>query len=140
MTGPSMAMLIFGASLLALLQFFGVYCHSLIVKSRYCELSEHAREVSGVTARNMRGDQFKRLRQLIALCPEPREDGYPLRAVSTYFGLLGFVRMLLGWVLPAAGKWIESERGGCTYLAAVVLDRRIACSRMLIARQAVPLV
>src|ERR1700681_592387 len=110
MTGPWMAILIFGVSLLALLQFFGFYCHSLIVKSRRYELSEHAREISGVTSRNMRGDQFKRLLQLIALCPEPREDGYPLRAVSTYFGLLGFARMLFNGVLPAAGKWIESER------------------------------
>jgi hypothetical protein len=135
-----MAILIFGVSLLALLQFFAFYCHSLIVKSRGCELSEHAREISGVTARNMRGDQFKRLLQLIALCPEAREDSYPLSAVSAYFGLLGVARTLLSWALPAAGKWIESERGGCSYLAAVVLDGRIACSRMLIARQAVPLV
>jgi hypothetical protein len=140
MTGALSAILIFGASLLALLQFFAFYCHSLVVKSRRYELSEHAREVSGVTARNMRGDQFKRLLQLIALCPEPRDDGYPLGIVSAYFGLLGFAKVLLSWMVPAAGKWIDSELGGCSYLAAVVLDRRIACSRMLIARQAVPLV
>jgi hypothetical protein len=139
MIDASIAILIFGVSILTLLQFFAFYCHSLITKSRRCELSEHAREISGVTSKTVRGDQFKRLLQLIAMCPEPRGDKYQLRAVSTYFGLLGFTRMMLSWAFPAAGKWIESERGGCTYAAAVVLDRRIACSRMLMAQQTVPL-
>ncbi len=133
------ATLIFAVSPLALLQFFVSYCHSLITKSRGFDLSEHAREVSGVTARTVRGDQFKRLLQLIALCPEPGGDGHQLRAMSAYFGMLGFGRALLRRAFPAAAKWIESERDGCTYVAAVVLDRRIAYSRTLIERQAIPL-
>jgi hypothetical protein len=133
------AISIFGVSLLTLLHFFDLYCHSLIAKSRLCELSEYAREISGVTAKTVRGDQFKRLLQLIAMCPEPHGDKYQLRAVSTYFGLLGFTRMMFSRAFPAVGIWIESERGGCTYAAAVVLDRRIACSRMLMAQQTVPL-
>ena len=48
--------------------------------------------------------------------------------------LLGVVRMLLGWAAPAA-QWIEAERGGCAYVAAVALDRRIAYNRMLMAQQ-----
>lgn len=134
------ATLIFAISPLALLQFFAWYCHSLIAKSREHDLSEYAREVSGVNPKTVRGDQFKRLLQLIALCPEPGGDGHQLRAVSTYFGMLGFMRTLLSWAFPAAVKWIESERGGCAYVAAVALDRRIAYSRALISRQAVPLV
>jgi hypothetical protein len=133
------AILIFAISPLTLLQFFVSYCLSLIAESRGYELSEYALEVSGVTPKTVRGDQFKRLLQLIALCPEPGGDTHQLRAVSTYFGMLGFVRILLSWAFPAAAKWIESERGGCTYAVAVVLDRRIAHSRMLMARQAVPL-
>ena len=46
------------------------------------------------------------------------------------------------WPTTYATIWgfVLSPAAELSYLAAVVLDRRIACSRMLIARQAVPLV
>ncbi len=81
------------------------------------------------------GDFFRRLLQLIAVCPEPGGDSGQVRAVSLYFGLLGLVRVLFGWIEPAVAGWIESERSGCAYLAAVMLDRRIAYNRVLMARQ-----
>jgi len=127
--------LIFGISVLTMLQFFVSYCHSLIAESRAYELSEQGREISGVTGRIVRGDQFSRLLQLIAVCPEPGGDSGQVRAVSLYFGLLGLVRVLFGWIEPAVAGWIESERSGCAYLAAVMLDRRIAYNRVLMARQ-----
>jgi hypothetical protein len=136
MIASPMAILICGASLLTLLQFFAWYCHSMIAKSRGYELSAHAREISGVTPKTARSDQFRRLLQLIALCPEPGGDTNQVRAVSTYFRMLGFMRIVLSWAFPVATKWIESERGGCTYLAAVMLDRRITYNRMLMAQQA----
>lgn len=136
MIGPFVATLIFAVSPVALLQFFAWYCHSLIAKSREVGLSENAREISGVTRRTVRGDQFVRLRQLIALCPEPGGDCLKLRAMSIYFGMLGFVRDLLRRI-PAAAKWIELERSGCAYAAAVVLDGRMTYSRTLISRQPV---
>jgi hypothetical protein len=129
------AILIFGISVLTLLQFFVSYCHSLIAESRGYELSEQAREISGITTRSARGDEFERLLQLIALCPEPGGDKNQVRAVSLYFGLLGLVRMLFGWIEPAVSRWIDSERGGCAYVAAVMLDRRIAYNRVLVAQQ-----
>ena len=129
------AILIFGVSVLTLLQFFVSYCHSLIAESRGYELSEQGREISGVTSNSVRDDQFKRVLQLIAICPEPGGDSSQVRAVSLYFGLLGLVRGLFGWIQPAVGRWIESERSGCAYLAAVMLDRRIAYNRVLMARQ-----
>ncbi len=129
------AMLIFGISVLTLLQFFVSYGHSLIAESRAHQLSEQGREISGVNGQSGRGDQFRRLRQLIALCPEPGDDKSQVRAVSLYFGLLGLGRVLFGWIEPAVARWIDSERGGCAYVAAVVLDRRIAYNRVLMARQ-----
>lgn len=129
------AILIFGISVLTLLQFFVSYCHSLIATSRGHEVSEQTREISGITAHSVRGDQFKRVLQLIALCPEPGDDNRQVRAVSLYFELLGLVRMLLGWIEPAAARWIDSERSGCAHVAAVMLDRRIAYNRVLMARQ-----
>jgi len=129
------AILIFVVSALTMLQFFVSYCHSLIAESRAYELSEQGREIAGVTGHSIREDQFTRLLQLIALCPEPGGDSGQVRAVSTYFGMLGLVRTLFGWIEPAVARWIESERGGCAYLAAVMLDRRIAYNRVLMARQ-----
>ncbi len=130
------AALIFVISFVTLLQFFVSYCHSLISASRSHELSEHAREISGITARRtVRGDQFKRLQQLLALCPEPGGDSNQVRALSAYFGMLGLVNTLLSSIAPTATQWIEAERGGCAYVAAVALDRRIAYNRMLMAQQ-----
>jgi hypothetical protein len=129
------AILILGISVLTLLQFFVSYCHSLIAESRGYELSEQGREVTGVTGHTVRGDQFSRLLQLLAICPEPGGEAGQVRAVSLYFGLLGLVRALFGWIEPAVGRWIESERGGCAYVAAVMLDRRIAYNRVLVSRQ-----
>jgi hypothetical protein len=129
------AILIFGISVLTLLQFFVSYCHSLIAMSRGYELSTQGREITGIIGRTVRGDQFRRLLQLIALCPEPGGDAGQVRAVSLYFGLLGLVRVLFGWIEPPVARWIESECSGCAYVAAVMLDRRIAHNRVLMAKQ-----
>jgi hypothetical protein len=132
------AALISCISVLTLLQFFVSYCQSLIAEARGYELSEQAWEVSGITSRIIRGDEFKRLLQLTALCPESGADRARVRAVTVYFSLLDMARLLVGWIIPAMKQWIESERGGCAYAAAVMLDRRIAYSRSLMAHQAGP--
>lgn len=129
------ATLIFVVSFLTLLQFFVSYSRSLIAESRGFELSEHTRVLSGITALTVHGDHFERLLQLIALCPEPGEDRRRVLAVSTYFNLLGLLRLLFSRVIPAAARWVEAERRGCAYVAAVVLDRRIANNRMMLAQQ-----
>ena len=128
--------LIVAISFLTLLQFFVSYCHSLIAESQSHELSEYAREISGVTARSARGDHFQRLLQLLAICPESGDDLHRVRAVTAYYGLLSLVRLLLNWGTPAVSQWIDEERGGCAYVVAVALDRRISYSRMLMAQQA----
>ena len=128
--------LIFAISVMTMLQFFVSYSHSLIAESRGHELSEQAREISRVTARTAAGDQFQRLSELVALCPESGGDGNKLMAVSAYFRLLGLVHRLSQRAVPSVTSWIGAERGGCAYAAAVVLDRRIAYSRMMTAQQA----
>jgi len=129
------AAMIFGISFLTLLQFFVSYSRSLIAESRDHELSEQAREICGLTAKTVAGDQFRRLLALIALCPEPGGDGFQVRVVASYFHLLGLVRILLSRAIPSVAAWIEAERGGCAYAAAVVLDRRIAYNRMIMTQQ-----
>ena len=129
------AAMIFGISFLTLLQFFVSYSRSLIAESRDHELSEQAREICGLTAKTVAGDQFLRLLALIALCPEPGGDSFQVRVVASYFHLLGLVRILLSRAIPSVVSWIEAERGGCAYAAAVVLDRRIAYNRMIMTQQ-----
>jgi Na+-transporting methylmalonyl-CoA/oxaloacetate decarboxylase gamma subunit len=127
--------LIFVLLFLTMLQFFVSYTHSLILESQGHELSERACEICGFTAKPVAGNEFRRLQQLIALCPRLAADGYKIRAVALYFGLLGLTRILLKWLMPSATVWIEKERGGCAYFAAVDLDRRIVYSRMKMAGQ-----
>ena len=129
------AAMIFLISFLTLLQFFVSYSRSLIAESRGIELSEQAREICGVYARRVPADQFQRLLQLIALCPKTAGDGNKVVVVAAYFRLLGLVRQMSERFIPSVATWIEAERGGCAYVAAVVLDRRIAYSRMMMAQQ-----
>lgn len=130
------AAMIFVISLLTLLQFFVSYARSVIAESLGHELSEEARKICGLSSRTVAGEQFRRLQQLIALCPESDGNGFEVRAVTLYFRLLGLVHTLFSRAVPSAAGWIEAERGGCAYVAAVVLDRRIAYNRMMMAQQA----
>lgn len=129
------AALIFVISFLTLLQFFVSYCRSLIVESQSHALSEETREICGLLNETPAGGHFRRLLQLISLCPETDGTGSEVRVVTVYFRLLDIVDVLSRWALPAAARWIEKERSGCAYLAAVVLDRRIAHNRMRMAQQ-----
>jgi hypothetical protein len=130
------AALIFVVSALTLLQFFVSYCRSVIAELKAQELSGEVREICGFNTRALVGDQFQHLSQLIDLCPEAGDGVDNVRAVLLYFHLLGFARILSEWAMPSASLWIEAERGGCAYAAAVVLDRRIAYNRMMVAQQA----
>lgn len=127
--------LIFSISFLTLLQFYISYSRSLIAESQSHLLSPQTREMCGLGADAAVDEQFQRLRQLIALCPESEGDGYKIPVVSIYFRMLGAFQIATRRVLPSAAPWIVAERGGCTYAAAVVLDRRIAYNRMILAQQ-----
>ena len=120
----ALPILIFVLSFLTLLQFFVSYSRTLIAESRIHALSEETREICGLSATAAAGDQFRRLLQLIALCPETGADGFEDQAVTLYFRLLGMVRAFSVLALRSASTWIEAERGGCAYVAAVALDRR----------------
>jgi hypothetical protein len=123
--------LILAISVLALLQFFVTYCHSLITVSRSYPLSEETLQIASISSPIPQHLKFRRLLQLAALCPEQGNDKMQVLAVSAYFRLLGPLRMLCSWIAPAATRWVDSERGGCTYVVAVTLDRRIAGNRVL---------
>jgi len=132
---PMIAALIFVVSILTFLQFFVSYSRSLIAESQTQELSDETREICKITARNPAGDQFQRFLQLIAVCPESGEDSGKVFVVKAYYRLLVLVHAVSRWALPGSSAWIESERSGCAYAVAVVLDRRIAHNRRMMATQ-----
>lgn len=129
------AALIFVISLAALLQFFVLHCRSILAYNRGIQLSEHIREVTGMTGQDVAAGDFKRLVQLVHLCPDRGDDQKQIRVVSLYYALLNFVGRITRPVIPSATQWIENERRGCSYFAAVALDRRISYSRDLFSQQ-----
>lgn len=129
------AALIFVIAIAGFLQFFVSYCRSLIAAYERVDLSEQAREVTGISNRHVSGQDFGRLLQLVRMCPEPGDDSREIGAVRTYFKLLTLARSVAGKIAPALELRMERERGSCAYFAAVALDRRIAHSRRLMAEQ-----
>ena len=127
---------IFLISILTLLQFFIFYSRSLIAESRVHTLSAQALEICGIGPKGLTEDQFRRLLQLISLCPDPGGDQMGVRAVAVYFHLLTVAQILLSSAIPSARPWIEAERDGCGHVVAVILDRRIACNRTMVAQLA----
>ncbi len=129
-----MAGIIFVCSVVLFLQFFVFYCRSLIAVSSKQALSPEVQDVTGIQ-RTPSGEDFKRVMQLLQLCPERPEDRKGIRAIGAYFRMLNFVRSTLGRMVPSLLAWTESERGHCTYFAAVALERRISFSRDMLAQQ-----
>ena len=125
------ASLIFVISIAFLMQFFVAYCRSVITSSYRLELSPQTHEVTGIDDHIVAGDDFRRLVQLVRLCPEPGNDAVELRAVGTYYSILNMLRTTAGYVVPSLANWTERERQACGYFAAVALDRRIAHNRVM---------
>jgi hypothetical protein len=129
-----MAAIIFVFSAAALLQFFVSYCRSVIAASSKQVLSAEVKDVTGIQ-RTASGDDFKRVMQLLQLCPERPEDRNSVQAIGAYFGLLNFLRSTVARIAPSMRAWTESERAHCAYFAAVALGRRISFSRDMLAQQ-----
>lgn len=129
-----MAALIFAVSVVTLLMFFVSYCRSLTASSSHHALSKEVRDVAGISAMPA-GEDFTRVMQLLQLCPEHPEDHGRLRAVRTYYRILSFAERRIAKLAPSLEVWTEQERAGCANFAAVVLDRRIAFSREVLAQQ-----
>ena len=129
------AALIFVISAVILVQFFVSYSRSVIAAYRKIALSEQVREVVGIEGQQVGSEEFGRLVQLVRLCPQKADDQNDIRVVGVYFSLLCGLRSLAHSLAPRVSAWAEQERANCAYFAAVALDRRIAFSRDMIARQ-----
>lgn len=129
-----MAAIILVCSVVFLLQFFVSYCRSLIAASAKEPLSEEVQDVTGIS-RNPSADDFFRVVQLLRLCPERPEERGEIKAIGAYFRVLGILRASVARIIPSVENWMDVERGQCTRFAAVVLGRRIAFSRNMLAQQ-----
>jgi hypothetical protein len=129
-----MAGIILACSVVLLLQFFVSYCRSLIAASARQTLSPEVQDVTGIQ-RIASGEDYKRVMQLLQLCPERPEDRNGIQAISAYFRLLNFLRSTVARMVPTMQAWTELERGHCAYFAAVALERRISFSRDMLAEQ-----
>ena len=129
-----MASLIFVVSVVTLLMFFVSYCRSLMASSSRHPLSREVRDVTGIPALPT-GKDFVRVTQLLQLCPELPEDRPGLRAVNLYYDILSLVQNSIARLIPSLREWTEQELAGCASFAVVVLDRRIAFSREILAQQ-----
>lgn len=129
-----MAAMILVFSTATLLMFFVSYCRSLTAGHSRKPLSEEVRDVTGIGA-GVSSDEYMRIVQLLKLCPERPEDRAGLRAVQIYYELLQVLQSTVARLAPSLNAWTETERAGCTYFAAVALDRRISFSREMLAQQ-----
>ncbi len=129
-----MAGIILVCSTVLLLQFFVSYCRSLIAASAKQVLSPEVLDVTGIS-KTASGEDFARVMQLLQLCPERPEDRNSIQAIGAYFRLLNLLRSTVARIAPSMRAWTESERGHCTYFAAVALERRISFSRDMLAQQ-----
>jgi len=118
-------------SLALLMQFFVSYCRLQIAAGRRVELSDSAREATGIQGQGVSGDEFPRLRRLVDLCPATNGGTDRLSVIQAYHALLGVIQFLFGPIVPAAAAWATSERSGCSYYAAVALDARISQTRRI---------
>ncbi len=119
------------------LQFFVFYCRSIIAATSNQPLPQDVQDVTGIVD-SPSPEDFPRVVQLLNLCPDRPEERGQLRAVSSYYKLLGLVRSTMALAIPSLKSWADHERSQCTYFAAVALGRRIAFSRDLLAQQMLP--
>jgi len=132
-----MAAVILVCSLVSLLLFFLSYCRSLVASSAKEALPIEVVEVTGIS-QPASPDDFSRVIQLLKLCPDRPEERGQLRAIAAYYRFLGLVRATLAASIPSLKEWTDNERAHCSYFAALVLGRRIAFSRDLLAQQMMP--
>jgi hypothetical protein len=129
------AALIFVISTATLLQFFVLHCRAILAHSSTIELSDRVRDLTGITNQHVGAGEFHRLLQLVRLCPERGDDRKEIRVVRAYYAFLAILGRATHAVVPSIAAWSESEQRGCSYFAAVALDRRISYSRDLFSQQ-----
>jgi hypothetical protein len=130
------AALIAGASTVGLPPLFVSYCGTVLDSARGVELSDRVSALADVEDRKVAADDFDRILQLVRLCPEYDTDRPAARAITIYYRALQALERIFGSLSPDLAAWTARERADCSHFAAVVLDRCVSSSRMLLMQQA----
>jgi hypothetical protein len=118
----------------ALAEFFVYYCRSILASSRRIELPAAVREAAGVDRTDVAPGDFERLLELARLCPEESADRRGICAVCAYYSLVHALGRVSRGLVPRVESWAEKEQCNCSHFAAIALDRRISCTRRLLAQ------
>lgn len=118
---PTLILLI---SIGALSKFFISYCRSLLSSCSKLEVSDYAKQMTGIDGEAPREDAFPRIMQLVDLAPYPQADRSETFAIRLYYRTL-FLSALAGRRWPAVRYWVTAEREDCAHFAAVALDREL---------------
>jgi hypothetical protein len=120
------AALIFVVSLAAFGQFGIIYLRAVLISVAAQPLSSDLQEAAGVAGRALRAEDFARLMNLHAICPQFTAEANGLKKVSAYYRAVNMLSRLSGKNLPAFSMWAQQELATCARYAAVVLDQRMA--------------
>ena len=120
------AALIFVVSFAALGQFGFIYMRAVLVSVASQPLSSEVQEAAGVAGRALCADDFSRLLNLHAICPQFTGETGGLKKVSAYYRAVDMLSRLGGKNVPAFSQWAQQELATCARYAAVVLDQRMA--------------
>lgn len=120
------AALIFVVSLAAFGQFGFIYLRAVLISLASQPLSNEVQEAAGVAGRALRGEDFAKLMNLHAICPQFAGETSGLKKVTVYYRAINMLSHLGGKNLPAFSQWAQQELATCARYAAVVLDHRMA--------------
>ncbi len=123
------AALIFVVSLAAFGQFGFIYLRAVLISVASEPLSNQVQEAAGVAGRALRAEDFAKLLNLHAACPQFTGASSGLKKVSLYYRAVGLLSRLGGKSLPAFSQWAQQELITCARYAAVVLDQRMAINQ-----------
>ena len=123
------AALIFVVSLAAFGQFGFTYLRAVLISVASQTLSAEVREAAGVAGRALCGDDFAKLMNLHAMCPQFTGEASGLKKVAAYYRAIQMVSRLGGKNLSAYSQWAQQELATCAQYAAVVLSQRMAMNQ-----------
>lgn len=125
-------------SLLTLPICFVAYCRSKLKAAARVQFTEACLGILRLENGRLEAKHFWQLLAFVDLCPLAENDGTAVAAVRAYFGVLTLLERILPGSLTALRAGTNRERQSCSHLIAVVLDRRIAHARKMLAEQNIP--
>jgi hypothetical protein len=127
--------IVYLALIAVLAEFFIHYCRAILASSRKIQLPANVCEAAGVDRDEVAPGDFEKFLELVRVCPEETAGDGSMGAVYAYYGLVRALGRASHGLVPRVESWAEKEQRDCSHFAAVMLDRRISCTRKLLAQR-----